>query len=523
MSKIEKHGNLKFRNGQFILEEVSDSKTRMKLYKDPQWTDIGNDSYTTQDLGAVLKYREWGDAKTTKILKKRFQAFYGLSPTIEFPQGLDDHQVQGLHWILTRKRSYLAHAPGAGKTAQAILAACYTEGRGQALFIVPPSLTKNWEREIVKFAEWGARWPDIGIVRGAGREIETHWGADFLICPDSLLTKPRVVENLRRQHFKFIAVDEASRFKTATAQRSLAFYGGTDSENRSFTPLYRKARHVVFLDGSPMPNRPMELWAPTYALDPESIDGMGMDAFGHRYCGARPNERGQWEFLFSSNEEELRARLQKTFMHVVSENELDHPERRRAMLFLSHDPRTREHREWERRNLGDFQFAEESSRGEIARFRRELGIRKVPYVAQYVRERLDEKGESLLVFAWHRDVVDDLTTELGKYGPRVVMGGTPEKAREAARKDFQSGKTRLLIANIGTMGRGHNLQKADRVVFAEWSWTDELNKQCEKRASRKGSDKDFVRCDYLVAPNSMDEKQLQAVFAKERRVKKVIG
>lgn len=90
--------------------------------------------------------------------------------------------------------------------------------------------------------------------------------------------------------------------------------------------------------------------------------------------------------------------------------------------------------------------------------------------------------------------------------------------------DLQKGNCRLIIGNIAAMGRGHNLQRADRIVFGEFSWTDELNKQCEKRASRRGRDQAaFVRCEYIVAPNSMDEAILGSVFSKARNVKRVIG
>jgi SNF2 family DNA or RNA helicase len=73
------------------------------------------------------------------------------------------------------------------------------------------------------------------------------------------------------------------------------------------------------------------------------------------------------------------------------------------------------------------------------------------------------------------------------------------------------------------MGRGHNLQRADRVIFGEFSWTDELNKQAEKRASRRGNERAFVRCEYVVAPGSIDEKVVQALFTKEKRVREIIG
>lgn len=522
MRKTQKiSGTLKLQRGKFILENVEDPKVRVRLRLNAHWENIGNDSYRTSDLGAANAYRNWGDEKVERIFKKTFQEFYSF-PICELPPELDDHQVQGLHWILTRKRSYLAHAPGAGKTVQAILGAYYSEGLGRSLFIVPPSLTKNWEREIMKFTEWVGEWPAIGVIGQADSLGKIAWGADYIICPDSMLAKPWVAKMLREIKWKFIAVDEASRLKDPFSQRSLAFYGGKDEKN-SFTPLFRGARHVVFLDGSPMPNRPMELWAPTYALHPEAIDCMGYDDFGYRYCGARPNERGQWEYLYSSHEQELKEKIQKDFMHVVTEGELDHPERRRSLFFISHDVRSREHKDWEARNIGHIDLSDSTSQGDLARFRRELGLRKVPYVAQYVRERLEEKNESILLFAWHRDVCAQLAVEFTKYPFGLINGGVDVKKREQLIKEFQCGKRRLLIMNIAAGGRGYNLQRADRVIFAEFSWTDETNKQAEKRASRKGSDKKNIRCEYMVAPGSMDEVVLRSVFTKEKRVKKVIG
>jgi len=473
------------------------------------------------DLAEAVKSRNAASFAVEKILKRRLQEFYKAPSLSGFPpflNRLDTHQVVGLQWILKRKRSYLAHAPGAGKTCQAILAAVLAEGPGQNVFIVPPSLVENWKREILKVTEWVDLWPSIGVVGGSNDQERVAWNADFLIVPDSMLAKDWVYERLRKIRIKVLAVDEASRFKEPTAQRSLALYGGR-SGDVSYPGLYQSARHVVFLDGSPMPNRPLELFAPTFALDPESIGCMGMDDFGMRYCGARPNERGVWEYKFSSNEKELHQKLTKSFMHVVTEAELSHPERRRSMLFMT-DVRSRKQKTWERKNLGSLELTESASQGELARFRKELGLRKVPWIAAYVHDRLVEKKESVLLFAWHREVVLELEACLG---PGVVMGGTPAKERERLFEEFQSGKRKLLIMNIAAGGRGHNLQRADRVIFGEFSWSDETNKQCEHRAARRGNEKEFVRSDYIVCPNSMDERVLSSVFTKEKRVREVIG
>jgi len=271
----------------------------------------------------------------------------------------------------------------------------------------------------------------------------------------------------------------------------------------------------------------MELWAPVYALDPETIDCMDQRDFGFKYCGAKLNERGNWEFNHSSNELDLHQRLRKTFMHVVPEEMLNHPERRRSLLIMDQDARSPAHKSWERKHLQSLklnEIDEDASQGQLAHFRRELGIRKIPWIAKYVSERLKNKSEQILLFAWHREVCIGLAEALKKHDPGLVIGGTSGERRERIFETFQSGEKKLIIGNIQAMGRGHNLQRADRVIFGEFSWTDELNKQCEKRASRRGRDQqDFVRCEYIVSPASIDEKVLNANFTKEKRVRRIIG
>lgn len=488
-----------------------------------------NWNWRTPSLRAASLFRENADETAKKVFNRAFQKFYDPPPlsgnALKF---LDPHQLEGIKWALTRSRSYLAHAPGAGKTAEAIIASCLVRAHGQTVFIVPPSLTLNWEREIWAFTEHLGIWPTIGIVPSTAKKSEMAWRADFIICPDSMLTRSWVYEPLSKMKIKFLAVDEASRFKESTSDRSKAFYGGK-SQRAKYPGLFQNARHVVLLDGSPMPNRPMELWAPTYALDPEAIDCMNQRDFGFRYCGPTQNQFGQYEFKHSSNEAELKQRLQKSFMHVVTEDQLSHPERLRSMLFMNQDVRSPEQKTWERRHLKTLKFSEISedmNQGKMAHFRKELGIRKAPWVAKYILDRFKAKNESILLFVWHREVAQTLTGILfrelgGKVG--LVIGGTDERIREGIFAGFQKGKLKIIVGNIQAMGRGHNLQRADRVVFGEPSWSDELNKQCEKRASRRGSKKLSVRCEYVVAPGSMDEPIMNSLFTKQDRVRKVIG
>lgn len=508
---------LTFIEGQFFLTDPPPQK-----FTD-QWVKVDTRTYVTRNLKAAAEFRRFTDETCDRVFNRAFNRVYDLPnlPPLPF---LDEHQHTGLRWVLTRRRSYLAHAPGAGKTLQAIVASILSDKIGQTIFIVPPSLTVNWKREIERFAPELGEYPSIAIVPLSARKGEMNWHADYIIVPDSMLWADWVWLKIRDLKIKFIAVDEASRFKEQSSKRSLAFYGGTYRKYK-YPGMYQKAHHVVFLDGSPMPNRAVELWAPVYALDPLAIDALDYQDFGFRYGGAVMNDRGQWEFKGTSHEKELKAKLRATFMHVVTEDELSHPERRRSILMMNEDVRSHEQKTWERKHLSKIkELDEQTSQGELATFRLELGLRKVPFIARYVAERLRETNESILLFVWHREVALRLHSLLGNFKPGLVMGGTDAAYRENIFEAFQKGDCRLITGNVQAMGRGHNLQRADRIIFGEFSWTDETNKQCEKRASRRGRDNSaFVRCEYIVCPDSIDEKVLGSVFTKERRVKRVIG
>lgn len=486
--------------------------------------------YRTQSLKAAARFRPYADETCERVFNRAFNREI-TAPPMSSLSFLDAHQREGVRWILSRRRSYLAHAPGAGKTASAIVSGMLIREPGIVVAIVPPDLTYNWEREIERFTQHFRAFVTIGRVGTTANKKSTAWRSDFLIVPDSMLHKEWVYTGLKKLKIKLLVVDEGSRFKDPGASRTKALFGG-QTKYRAYAGLFQSAGRTVLLDGSPMPNRPMELWAPVYALDPEAIDCMSQQDFGFRFCGAKQNDRGQWEFKYSSNESELRERLRRRLMHVVTEEELDHPERRRSMLFMNQDTRTPEMKAWEKRNLKLLRLedgvSEDMSQGEVAHHRKELGISKVAWTVKYILNRLEDKNERILLFAWHREVCLGLYHALAKKNAAaLVMGGTPSADREKAFASFQSGArdaVRVIVGNIAAMGRGHNLQRADRVVFCEPSWSDELNKQCEKRASRRGRDRDlFVRCEYVALPGSLDERVMTTLFAKQARVRKVIG
>ena len=71
-----------------------------------------------------------------------------LARARELAEGLYPHQVDGVAFLLARRRSILADDMGLGKTRQSLVAMREAEPDGPWLIVCPASVKRNWAREI---------------------------------------------------------------------------------------------------------------------------------------------------------------------------------------------------------------------------------------------------------------------------------------------------------------------------------------------------------------------------------------
>lgn len=483
----------------------------------------GDQRQTTSDIKAAARFRSVADGKAKMIFEKLMLRDYVIpagGPTLT--ADLFPFQVNlGIPHILSKNRSCLAHDPGLGKTAQALGAVSMKEGR--TLIVCPSFLKINWAREITK---WWPKIPRVAKVLESPKQVDMDWTADFVVTSDAMLLKPWVRDGIKKQDFRFIFIDESQRFKTPSASRTIALFGGKTKIMQS-TGLIYKAEHVSALTGTPMLARPIELWPMLYAMAPETIDFMSYEEFGFKFCGPVRNDYG-WTFLGSHNEEELKERIRKKFMQVIHRHDVlpELPEKIREIIYVEDDNRYADLKKLDTELLKDLKrrdYEPPATLGDYAKARHANGLAKVTWVKNYVQDLLlHDPRERIILYAYHRDVVQDLARYLAAFKPRVINGGVPPETRVEIEDEFQGGKCRLLIGNIQAMNLGLTLTAATRVVFAEYDWTPSQNEQAEDRANRIGS-KWSVYCQYIVFPNSIDEKILESVIKKQETIKKVIG
>jgi SWI/SNF-related matrix-associated actin-dependent regulator 1 of chromatin subfamily A len=434
------------------------------------------------------------------------------------------YQKHGAAWLAQIGRGLLADEPGLGKTAQAIAAADeHMDSKlDMGLVVCPASVVANWEREIRLFAPWLA--------------------AQFTVVS---YDKARTRDDLKRHEFKVLILDEAHFLKSKDAKRTQAILGKRCDGKGG---LVERAEHVFLLTGTPMPNHPGELWPLLRAVMPDSIVGLKTGKpvaywpFVMRYCRVENNYLGHPQIKGGKNLAELKKRIAPFYLRRKKSDVLpDLPELRTDLLALPAAAPADPGRELRVRD-GDRGCSLAGSAAELVRealerggiealaaiaphvatLRRLTGLAKAGPVSEWVADQLDGGLQKLVIFAVHREVVQDIRNRLYKrYGVAVIEGGTTDRQTQVDR--FQNDPlVRVFIGQIQAAGTGITLTAASDLVFAESSWVPTDNEQAAMRIHRIGQ-RNACMVRFAMIPGSIDEQiaeacrrklaDIQAVFA----------
>jgi len=491
--------NLKFVDGVYVFSCTFENRHIPK--KAGFFFDSEKKRWFTPDAGVAARLRSYADDSVKSTLTRYIIEVEPWSGPLLFKKGneLLDYQPKGIEWILSRNHSYLAAKPGTGKTIMAAVAA-ETLKPERLVYICPPFLVYDVQEKFERWSNFKADIFDQGVL-----------GSPMLIVPDSKLYKafPHIQNFLKGvSGEKRIYIDEAHRFKTASSHR-------TEICLKKVGPLFDR---VSFLSGTPMPNRPMELYPILSNYAPETINYMNAFEFGRRYCAGHRNQFG-WDFSGASNMEELARSIKEKFMLSI-EGPRDKAQDEMVVIGADVPPELMELnqrllREHSPEDLVKSNFPDTH----LATYRKELGILKVEPFLPLMREFLETTDESFLIFAHHKEVIERLETGLMQHGPLTITGSTPTDRRYQIVKEFtKNPKRRILILNIQAGGVGFDLIKANRVIFLEFPWVPAEIDQAIHRADRHGQTQ-AVLAQYIVYKNSLDRAVLETIFQKRKVIK----
>ena len=444
---------------------------------------------------------------------------------IPFPAGVTPYpyQLAGIRALLKRQNCLLGDDMGLGKSMQ-VLGVINADLTIKRVLIVTMSHLKiNWLREIGKFSTRADLTVGEATTKVTPQTDITvaHYDIFSRACPSrDALRNPATAYDL-------ICLDECDMVKEQTSARSKFILGFERKGHATIPPI--PARRRIYASGTPMLNKPQELFGVLNSLDPVTFPNFF--SFGMRYCAGHKIRIGYgktaWDFTGASHQAELQDKLRagglmirrlktdpnilddlppktRQVIEVDAEGDID-PADAAFLARLRAEEAAVDHAKHDQaayalavKKLN----ATMASFEEISALRLSIAQRKLPAIIAHCQAIIDS-GEPLVVFGHHRVVLEAIGAAFPGVS-EVAHGGKTIEERDASVQRFQTDEScKLIVCGIHSMGAGHTLTRARILVMAELDWTPARVSQCEDRIHRIGQ-RDKVLIQHVVLANSLD-------------------
>lgn len=421
---------------------------------------------------------------------------------------LYEHQHVGAAWLAGRARGYLGDTPGLGKT-RTLIRAARMAGAENPLVVCPAIVRTHWHRE---------GWVDARTYGGQDFSVKSY---EEIVRGGNALMKTLIVD----EKIDALILDEAHYLKHAGSKRTLQLLGKDG--------YARRLPRVYCASGTPVPKNPAEMWTTIASLFPEVAIEHKLrtpEEFLARFCVVtRRLVRGRWIDKIEPelrNEVEFRELLGKIMLRrTLDDVGLDVPPLDWQTTLVAggsrHDDTrppgadelavpaltgTPWHDElWRRVHAGE-SIAEMLADPHVARMRRRLGEVKAPLALALLRSQLEESSEKVVVFAYHRSVLEALAAGLATFGVAYIDGDVSDARRNERIDRFQNDpRCRVFLGQNIACQTGITLTAARRCFLVEPEWTAVVNDQLGHRVARIGQKAERCIAHMVTLADTIDE------------------
>ena len=415
---------------------------------------------------------------------------------IPLPPGLTLYPFQrvGVEWLeKTGGRALIGDEMGLGKTVQSLAWLKLHPEIRPVIVVCPASVKLNWAREIRK---WTGE--EVTVLQGKNG-VKTLPKTPFYVINYDILTA--WLEKLQSINAKCLIVDECHYIKNSKAKRT-----------KAVLKLAENIEHIIALTGTPMLNRPIELYTTIKLLKVNDPVLRDFWTYAKRFCDAQQTPWG-WDFSGASNLDELQVRLRQSVMIRRLKKDVlrELPPKRRILVPMEISNRKdyfmalKNFREWYIERKG-----REVKGAEVLVQLEQLRQLAVMGKLDAVIEWLKNVPEKFVVFAVHRDVQRRLVEELNALW---IPGGLSAEEKQRIVDEFNN-SNKPLVVSLYAGAEGMNLQTARIAVFVELPWTPGKLLQAEDRIHRIGQE-NSVDIYYLLAEGTVEEKMMATIQKKQ--------
>jgi len=401
-------------------------------------------------------------------------------------------------------RALLADEMGLGKTIEALLWIKKHPKARPVVVVCPASLKWMWESFVHKVLKIRCEILH-GTTPPKTRPIGTH---SFLIINYEVLQY--WVNYLKRLKPKIMIVEECHYIKNFKARRT-----------KAVGVLAKKIPYIIAISGTPLTNRPAELWNVLHLLRPDKFHSKL--PFVIRYCNRKWTPWG-WDISGASHLKELHRKLKQTMMIRRLKKDVlkELPDKIRHTIPLEidrkeYDEAANDFIRWlTKKSISKAKRAMKAKQlvrmGYLKRLAAKL---KMEYVLSWIDDFLEESDDKLVLFCTHKKIIKILHDKYQQSS--VVVDGTITGIdRKRAIHTFQKDKRiRIFIGNIKVAGIGITLTAASSLAFVEMDWVPGHHTQAEDRIHRMGQ-KNTVNIYYLIAKDTIEENLCKLIQKKQK-------
>lgn len=440
-----------------------------------------------------------------------------------------DYQRVASEFMAARRHALLADEMGVGKSASTVRA-CDLVGARTVLVLCPASARAHWVAEFGRFSPMDR--PVTALMTGT----DAH--ADVTVCSyDMLAASQKLRKRLCAIEWDVLVLDEAHYLKSRTARRTKVVYGRRCNGEGGI-----KARHVWRLTGTPIPNFADELWTHLHhaGLYPGSYH-----EFVAEFCNGYESEYG-FRITGHKNVEKLKSILAGFMLRRKKDEVMSLPSILFSRHYLKPGPvdvklhfmaqAVETHPEMFQKELervnemvrAAVEAADQAHAGEAAvlsvlkgliestaSLRKYVGLSLVQPYLDLVLPQL-ESGEigKLVIFAYHRGVMEELMLKLRPYGARMLNGSTDPDKRGRIVEQFQTNpRKRVFIGQLHAAGTAINLTAAHHLDLLEMDWVPANNIQAVMRIHRAPQTRQ-CKVRYFGAEGGVHKRIMEALSRK---------
>lgn len=420
------------------------------------------------------------------------------------------HQREGTAFLKSRAAAGLFDEQGLGKTKQLIDAISDSVKGGDldgAVVICPNHLKTNWVEEVARHAPG-----TITVMMGAGktarrRALRNLRGTFYVVNYEAVATETVVLQALLKFRKFALVLDESHRIKAPDARVTQAVLA-----------LRQYAARRYILTGTPVANKPEDVWSQVFFLDGGESLGSSFQEFVARYGGGRKGY---------TNLDQLCQRLDALALRRTKAARLKLPKKSFRRIAV---PLTGKQAEMYRRMRNETRLWVKSLTGEqvlqqaddiLVRLVRlvqlasnpallDAGYKQAP--AKFVTldglvEKYMARSPATKIIIWSSFVenVDLLKQRYSHYGAVAIHGGIPRDRRERAVAKIKIDQaTRILVANPSAAREGLTLTQATVAIYVDRGFNLVDYLQSQDRIHRLGQTNP---CEIvlLLAPRTIDE------------------